>query len=98
FTYSWLPTSSSSPTLTNLAAGFYTCVITNTCGSMSSETVQITQPANVSVTATGTTAMQCAGDAATLTASGSGGSGSFSYTWNPGAIVSTVSVVFTPTV
>lgn len=96
FTYSWLPTASNSPSLTNLAAGFYTCVITNTCGSTSTQTVQITQPTSVSLTATSNNSIQCVGDASTLTALASGGVGFYTYTWNPGPVSN--SVVISPTV
>lgn len=86
FTYSWIPTNSNLQTQSNLAAGFYTCVITNTCGSAASQTVQITQPTSVSLTATSNNSIQCIGDTSTLTALGSGGTSPFSYTWSTGPV------------
>lgn len=96
FTYSWSPISSTLQTITNLSPGFYTCVITNTCGSSATQTVQITEPTSVSVTASSNNSIICIGSTTTLTANGTGGNGSFTYTWNPGSFSNPA--VISPTV
>lgn len=76
FTYSWTPSISSSSVASSLAAGTYSYIVTNECGSSTSSFVTITQPAILPVAISGSS-MVCSGSEATLTASGA-----TSYTWS----------------
>ncbi len=89
FTFNWLPTGGTATIATNLAPGTYSCVFTNSCGATATETVLISDPPSVSVTAVSSNSALCSGSSATLTATGSGGTGSFSYNWSSGGNLST---------
>jgi hypothetical protein len=85
-TYSWSPSGSTSPIVSGLSAGSYTCVVTNNCGNSSNVATIITQPSAISLTA-GASSTICLGSNASLSASAGGGTGSFTYNWMPGNLV-----------
>ncbi|HEU4716482.1 MAG TPA: PKD domain-containing protein [Bacteroidia bacterium] len=87
YSYNWLPSGGTSATANNLSAGTYTVTISDTGGCTNTVNVTITEPPVISLTTSGNVAI-CTGSNATLLASATGGAGNFSYTWNPGAIVS----------
>ncbi|MCC7302480.1 MAG: gliding motility-associated C-terminal domain-containing protein [Bacteroidia bacterium] len=96
FTYAWLPSGGSNAAATGLSAGIYTCTVTDANGCTVSQTVSITQPAPMSVSAS-----------ATLTTIGQGGAsqltvvGGITWLWNPAAGLSCTtcqSPVASPTV
>lgn len=83
YTYGWAPNVSSASAATNLTAGSYTCTVTDAFGCTSTQTLTVTEPAQVAltVTASGGTAI-CTGSSANLTSNGSGGNGGpYTYTW-----------------
>lgn len=93
YSYNWTPgnpTGDGTANVTGLAAGTYTCTITdgNACSATSSFT--ITQPAAVSVSASATSNPICTGGNTTLNASGAS-----TYLWMPGSL-SGSSVVVSP--
>ena len=95
FTYAWNTTPvKTTATATNLAAGNYTCTITE------ADNCQVTYAGTVSttampvLTATANPTAVCAGDAVNLSVTASGGTLQ-SYTWNPGNVTGT-SVSVTP--
>ncbi|MBK6985647.1 MAG: SprB repeat-containing protein [Bacteroidetes bacterium] len=51
FTYTWLPAGGNGSSASGLVAGNYTCSTTNQCGLFSSQTIVITEPSIVTVTA-----------------------------------------------
>ena len=64
-----------------LAAGTFTVIVTDTAGCTATDSVTITEPAAIVVTASATD--NCLGEtSATATATASGGSGSFAYSWD----------------
>jgi Ig-like domain CHU_C associated/Secretion system C-terminal sorting domain/SprB repeat/Beta-propeller repeat/Bacterial Ig-like domain (group 2) len=83
FTYAWSPSGGSAATATGLSAGTYTCTVTNECGSLSIQTVNITQPAIV--VAPTASAQSFCGNAtvANLVATGENGA---TFNWYEGAI------------
>ncbi len=94
YTYAWLPSGGNAATGTNLSAGIYTVTVTDAAGCSSVANVTITEPAAIVLTTSGNITI-CAGNSTTLLASSTGGTGSFTYTWNPAAIVGN-SVVVSP--
>lgn len=82
YTYSWAPSGGNSSSANALAAGTYTCTITDANGCTITQSITITQPTALSATA-GSTAATCGGNNGTATASVSGGTGTYSYSWTP---------------
>lgn len=83
YTYSWNSTPvQTTQTATNLAAGTYTCVATRTStGCTTSQTVTITEPPAIIVSATSTPSL-CGQANGTATLTASGGVGTLLYGWN----------------
>ncbi|MBK7669206.1 MAG: SprB repeat-containing protein [Sphingobacteriaceae bacterium] len=83
FTYTWSPSGGNALTATGLSAGIYTCVVTNSCGSTASRTVNITQPTALS-SSTAMTSPLCNGANGSATITLSGGTTPYTYTWSSG--------------
>ncbi len=85
FNYSWstIPTQTTQDA-TGLAAGTYSCTVTDANGCSSIASTQITQPTlfTVSINAGATSA--CAGVPISITAIGNGGTGPYNYNWVSG--------------
>ncbi|MBK6523854.1 MAG: T9SS type A sorting domain-containing protein [Sphingobacteriaceae bacterium] len=95
FTYTWTPTGGNSTVAVNLAAGNYSFVAENSCGSKYTHTLTITQPPAIALNANTSSTQVCTPNSVTLTANATGGTGAFTYTWTN---ISTNSVaVITPT-
>lgn len=89
YTYSWAPSGGTTATASGLAAGSYTCTITDQAGCVTTQSVQITEPAVLLATSSSTqTGCTNSGSA---TASPSGGTGSYTYTWSSGGSAQTES-------
>jgi hypothetical protein len=85
YTYAWMPTGGTAATASGLAAGNYTCTITDANGCATTATFNITEPAGIILAGAGQTNVNCFGGndgAASVTASG--GAGGFIYDWTPG--------------
>lgn len=84
YTYSWSTNPvQTTPTISNIPAGNYTCTITDATGCVQTQTFTITQPAAVTATITNTTNVSCfGGNNGSATASGAGGTGTINYLWN----------------
>ncbi|HTL83469.1 MAG TPA: PKD domain-containing protein [Bacteroidia bacterium] len=89
YQYNWLTApQQSGNTATNLCAGTYSVIVTDSAGCYDTSTVTITAPSLVVLTP-GPTSTICMGQQTLLTASASGGTPSYSYTWSPsGPVVS----------
>ena len=84
YTYSWSPTGGTNANATSLAAGTYTCMITDASGCTNSEIISITQPTPlVSPTASSTNISCNGGNDGFATVYPSGGTPSYSYAWTP---------------
>ncbi len=82
--YSWSPSGGTAATATGLAAGNYTCTITdaNTCSH--TQTVTVTQPTALTSSISSQTNVSCnGGNNGSVEVSASGGSGTLSYSWFP---------------
>jgi gliding motility-associated-like protein len=92
YAYSWtggaIGSGQGTVTAGGLAAGTYTCTVTDGSGCTSSKIFTLTQPAtSLSVSANATTNVDCKGNstgAASVTASG--GTAAYTYSWTGGAI------------
>ncbi|MFI5150587.1 MAG: PKD domain-containing protein [Bacteroidia bacterium] len=85
YTYSWTGSTSLTGSAPNLAAGNYTCSVTDASGCTATQTFTITQPALLTVTATGVNATcsgKCNGQLICVPA---GGTTTYSYSWNNGS-------------
>lgn len=91
FNYTWTPSGGNASTASGLSAGVYTVTIANTC-TTTAQTVSITQPPAITLTATAGSTAICAGSSSILTAAVSGGTGTLTYTWSTGSSSNTISV------
>ncbi len=85
YNYSWMggPTTS---TYSSLGVGTYTVIVTSTDGCIDTISVNITEPASIAPSISGTTSV-CNGSSTTLTATGGG-----SYLWSNGDTTSAITV------
>jgi len=88
-TYSWSPGGQTTPSITGLTPGSYTCVLgfATACAGTNTETLTTTVGQTGSTTVTVNSATICAGESATLTATGA-----TTYSWNTGATTNTLTV------
>ena len=71
-TYTWLPTGGNTSMASGLAAGIYSCIVTNTCGIATKQIVQITQP-TILVLSVANSSIFCNGGVSSLTFTATGG-------------------------
>ncbi|MBX2918490.1 MAG: T9SS type A sorting domain-containing protein [Ferruginibacter sp.] len=88
YTYAW-SNGANTATISALAAGAYTVVVTDANGCIVNDGYYVTEPALLTVTMSGTTA-SCNGSA---TATAAGGTTPYTYLWNNGATTQTISNV-----
>jgi gliding motility-associated-like protein len=80
YTYQWLPDGGTSANAINLCPGTYSAIVTDGNGCTINSTLTVTQPAPISVIATGSTTI-CQGQNTQISANASGGNGNYSYAW-----------------
>jgi gliding motility-associated-like protein len=84
YTYSWNPSGQSTATATHLTVGVYTCVVTDSWGCNSSDTVSVSGARSI-LPLTSSTGITCNGltnGSATVTYTG--GNGPLTFSWSPG--------------
>ncbi|MGZ3903491.1 MAG: PKD domain-containing protein, partial [Bacteroidia bacterium] len=91
FTYSWSPMGGTNATTSNIPAGTYTCVVTDSLGCTQNATVTVNEPSVLSVIVPST--VVCTGQSYSLTATPAGGTGPYTYNWNAGASTSNPYVI-----
>lgn len=89
YTYSWSPSGGTAKTATGLTPGTYTCIITDANSCQAMESVTITEPAPIAVTATPSSETICSGSATSIALS-SVPSGA-DFTWTVSAVSGNVS-------
>ncbi|MGZ4058436.1 MAG: hypothetical protein ACXVPU_05390, partial [Bacteroidia bacterium] len=96
YTYTWTPAVSVGPSASGLCPGAYSVVVKDANGCTANAAFNITQPATLTVVATGVN-VTCFGVCnGSVTATVSGGTSPFTYTWTPGpGSVTTASVTNT---
>lgn len=84
-TYSWIPSGGTAATASNLAAGSYTCIITDSNSCTKTQPVTITQPAAIAVSVSSLNNVSgCYGFSnGSASVLASGGTGTLSYNWLP---------------
>lgn len=82
YTYQWSPTGGNNASATGLIAGTYTCIITDAQGCTASQTFTVTQPTQITGSASATNAT-CFGGNGVAGISASGGTGALTYAWSP---------------
>ncbi len=82
YTYSWQGSAATTPSLTNLCAGSYSCTVTDASGCTSAQSFTITQPSLLSSIGS-STAATCQNKNGSASVTPSGGSGSYTYSWSP---------------
>jgi gliding motility-associated-like protein len=80
YSYQWLPTGGTSASATGLCAGTYTVIVNDANGCEINTTLAVTQPAPLTLTASGSTTI-CLGQNTVISANASGGTASYSYSW-----------------
>ncbi|MFI5149075.1 MAG: PKD domain-containing protein [Bacteroidia bacterium] len=95
-TYSWSPSGGVAATASNLAAGTYTCYITDSAGCKDHASALIIQPTAVTAVQMPAASI-CISQSIALTAAGSGGTPAYTYSWTDaaGTVTSPVSPVST---
>ncbi|MEO0037547.1 MAG: hypothetical protein RIQ59_758 [Bacteroidota bacterium] len=97
YTYAWSPSGGTAATATGLAAGTYSCTITDTAGSSITKTFTITQPTAVTVTPSSQTNVSCNGIAnGAATVNASGGTPGYTYSWSPSGGTTSTATGLTP--
>ncbi|MDQ3112307.1 MAG: PKD domain-containing protein [Bacteroidota bacterium] len=94
YTYAWSPSGGNASAATNLCAGNYVALVTDSAGCAMNFSITITQPALLTLTM-GNTLNSCIGSSATLSATPNGGTGQYVYAWQPGNL-SAASPLVTP--
>lgn len=85
YTYLWSPGGQTSASISGLASGNYTVVVTDSKGCTKSAVAAITEPAALTAGFTGQTNVSCAGGSnGSVSATASGGTPAYSYLWSPG--------------
>ncbi|MBN8788680.1 MAG: hypothetical protein J0I84_16445, partial [Terrimonas sp.] len=83
YTYSWAPSGGTAATATGLAAGTYTCTITDANACQITRSFTIIQPTALSATTSKTDVSCNGGSNGTATVSATGGTPSYTYSWAP---------------
>lgn len=82
YIYQWDdPFAQTTPTASNLTAGVYSVIVTDAAGCIGTAVVTITEPGDI-VLSTSATSASCSANDGTATVVASGGDGSYSYLWN----------------
>lgn len=82
YTYSWSPNLGSNSSLTGLAAGNYTCQVTDGLGCSSIQQMTLTQPNPLSVNSTMNPISCFGGTNGSITLNTTGGTGPYQYNWS----------------
>lgn len=82
YTYSWTSIPSTSQNVTNLCAGTYTVIVTDSDNCKDTVSISVTEPDTILVSPSAAPTI-CIGESATLSATATGGTGTFTYSWSP---------------
>jgi hypothetical protein len=89
YTYSWMPSGGNGQTASNLCAGTYTVVVTDSTGCTATAYTTITEPPVLSAVICGQTAVECYGEPTGCAyVCPSGGTSPYTYSWEPSGLPS----------
>ncbi len=88
-TYQWFPYGGTNDTAFNLAAGTFTCIVTNACGS-DTVSVIISEPTPLAASLNSATDETCNASNGNLSINVGGGTPGYSYNWLSGGTTSTI--------
>ncbi|MCK6641937.1 MAG: SprB repeat-containing protein, partial [Bacteroidia bacterium] len=91
YTYSWAPSGGTGASASGLAAGTYSCTITDGVGCSVTQTVSITEPLPLQLTAVPSDVLCNGGFTGSIDASVTGGTGTYTYLWSNAAMTEDVS-------
>lgn len=84
FSFSWSPSASTTSSITNVAAGSYTVMVTDANGCTATASATITQPSPLSSSVIGPVNVSCFGGAdGSARVNPSGGTQPYNYSWSP---------------
>lgn len=83
YSYNWLPNNAATATISNIAAGTYQAIVTDSKGCSTTASVTITQPPALNVI-TSSTPTTCGNNNGSVQSTVSGGTGTYTYNWSPG--------------
>src|SRR6202008_1716834 len=84
YTYSWAPSGGTGATASGLAAGTYTCTITDANGCTFTHSVTIVNAGSPAASIVSSTNILCfGGNNGSSTATATGGTGPYTYAWTP---------------
>jgi uncharacterized repeat protein (TIGR03803 family) len=89
YIYSWAPAGGTGSTTSNIAAGTYTCTVTDANGCITSNTITIAEPSALSVSTASTNASCNGGADGSATVTPSGGTPGYTYSWSSGGVGAT---------
>lgn len=87
YSYSWSPNVSATASAVGISAGSYVVTVTDALGCLATLTITLTQPPQLSITASAAPAVVCEGSSVQLTGVPNGGAPGYTVTWNPGSLV-----------
>lgn len=93
YSYAWAPSGGTGSSATGLTAGTYTCTITDGVGCTAMQTVSITSPSAIAITATPSDVLCNGGYSGSINASVTGGTGAYTYLWSNAAMTEDISGV-----
>ncbi|MCW3105374.1 MAG: hypothetical protein JWO09_3814 [Bacteroidetes bacterium] len=87
YSYLWLPSGATGPTVSGLTAGTFTVQVTDNNNCVQTATYTITQPAAALTVGISNTPVSCfSGSNGSATSIAAGGTGPYNYSWMPGAV------------
>jgi gliding motility-associated-like protein len=92
YSYLWAPSGGTNATATGLAAGTYTCTITDNSGCVTQQMAVVTEPPQITTSEIHSNILCNGNSTGTATVQVNGGTGTYSYSWAPsGGNLSTAS-------
>jgi gliding motility-associated-like protein len=97
YSYAWTPNAGSGATISNLAAGTYSVVVTDANGCTANGNTTVNTNNGPSISLVNSSNVTCFGASnGSATVAGTGGTGTLTYTWTPGALSGTTQTALAP--